>query len=226
MPGTSTRKVDGGRIPGPANCPAVIEIAMISSLPNGKLCKNIVHGHYTSAPTDMQTLADALFTSLSNAWSSNLGAIMSTDTRFLRVEVRDMTSFTNPVFVGTGTAVPGTGATAVLPPDVAIVLTENVNIRGRGAKGRIYLAGFTDAAGDPQGEIATAAQTAVNAFGTAVAAAISAQNLTPAVAKVARQDYTGLTGTAHPPRPVGWAEVSSYTCRDLNFDSQRRRGQL
>lgn len=221
----STRKTDAGRIPGPAAVPAVIEIAQFFALPNGKTIRNVFHGHYTSPPSNMQTLASALFTSLSNAWSSNLGALMSPQTSFTQVQVRDMTAPQNPVYFGTGTAVAGSGTGNAMPPQSAAVLTENVNARGRGAKGRVYLGGWTVGADGGGGLLAAATQTAINAYGTAVANAISAQTLTPAVAKVARQAYTGFTGTSIPARGATWLQVNSYTCRDLLWDTQRRRGQ-
>ena len=137
----SVKKKDGGKIPGPANVPSVIEIAMVFSLPNSKLARNVVHAAYTVVPPNMQTLANALFTSISSAWGTRLGTLMSTGTTFQNVQVRDMTSFTNPIFISTGTAVPGTGSGTPMPADAAIVLTEQIASRGKGLKGRVYLAG-------------------------------------------------------------------------------------
>lgn len=221
----SVKKKDGGKIAGPANVPGVIEIAMVFSLPNAKLIRNVVHGAYTVVPPNQQTLANALFTSISSAWSTRLGTIVSTGTTFQSVQVRDMTAFTNPIYISTGTAIPGTASGTPMPADAAIVLTEQVAMRGKGLKGRVYLGGFTVAADGGQGFITSAAQTAVNQFGTDLSSAIQGQSLVPCVAQVARQQYQGITGTIHPQRNATHVSVTAYVCRDLEWDTQRRRGQ-
>jgi hypothetical protein len=221
----SHKKTDGGRIPGPAAVPNVIEIACTVILPNQKTSRMTFHGAYATTPPAMATLAGALWTSLSTAWGSNLGALMATSTSFTNVFVRDMTNVTNPVFQGTGTAVAGTGAGAAMPVNNALVMTENVNQRGRGSKGRVYLGGWIVTADAGAGLATAAAQTAINNFGTAVANAINAQTLTPCVAQPARQQYQGVTGTVHPARGASHVAVTSYVCRDLIWDTQRRRIQ-
>lgn len=220
----SQRKKDGGRIPGAAAVNAVLEIRQIISLENGKPASNVFHGFYTTPPANIQTVANALFTSLSNAWATALGAHMSVGTVFERVEVRDMTAPTNPIFIGTGTPVSGNDATGAIPAEMSAVLTENVALRGKGLKGRAYLAGWGNSANGAGGVIGATTVTAINTYGTAVQSAITAQGLQPCVAQVARQQYTGLTGTLHQLRPMGHALVNSYTCRDNHWDSQRRRG--
>lgn len=220
----SQRKRDGGKIGGPANVPNVVEIAMFITLPNAKTSRMAAHGFFSGAPPNMQTIASQLWTSLSSAWSNNLGAHMHVNTSFIRVECRDMTSYLNPISIGTGTAVSGVGTGPAMPPDNAIVLTEQIASRGRGLKGRLYLGGWDTSADAGQGFIAGAVQTAVNTFGTSLFNAITTASLLPCVAQPARQQYQGLTGTIHPARVANHVLVTSYTCRDLNWDTQRRRG--
>lgn len=222
----SVKKKDGGRIPGPAAVPNTIEIACIVGLPNTKRSRMVFHGSFTTPPGAMQTLANALWSSLSSAWSTNLASLMATQTTFQAVQIRDMTSPTNPVYVGTGTAIPGSSASPAMPPGAAIVMTENIVARGRGLKGRVFLGGWATNADAGAGAIAAATQTAINAFGTAVQNAINAQSLVPCVAQVARQQYQGITGTVHGARSASHVNVSSYICQDLVWDAQRRRAQL
>jgi hypothetical protein len=113
-----------------------------------------------------------------------------------------------------------------MPENISAVLTENVTVRGRGAKGRVYLAGWANNADAGNGTILPALQTALNAFGTAIFNGITGAGFTPCVAKVARQAYTGVTGTPHLARAATYAVVSTYVCRDLVWDTQRRRIQL
>lgn len=221
----SVKKKDGGRIGGAQAVPNVIEIVCQIVLPNAKQSRFTFHGYYPTTPPAMATLGGALFTSLSGAWGTNLGALMVPETKFQNVYVRDMTNITNPVFTGTGTAVSGTGAEPAMPVNVAAVLTENIQARGRGMKGRVYLGGWATVADAGAGVMSGATQTAINNFGTAVFNAIGAQTLQPCVAQVARAQYAGVTGTVHPARGASHVLVSSYTCRDTLWDTQRRRGQ-
>lgn len=224
----SVKKKDGGKIPGPANVPAVIEIRNQVQLSNTKLSYFTVHGFYTVAPANMQTLANSLFTSISSAWSTNFAPLMPAQTLYQNVYIRDMTNFLNPVYNGTGTAVGGTSPTtnATLPSNLAAVITENIATRGKGMKGRIYIGGWAANADAGAGVIATVTMTALTAFGTAVFNAISGQSLVPCVAQVARQQYQGVTGTVHPARAANHVNVTSYAPRDNIWDTQRRRVQL
>ena len=103
-------------------------------------------------------------------------------------------------------------------------LTEQIAARGKGLKGRLYLAGWTVAADGGTGAITAAAQTAVNQFGSDLLAAISGQSLVPCIAQVARAQYQGITGTVHPARSASHVTVTSFICKDLEWDTQRRRG--
>lgn len=221
----SVRAVDGGKIKGPQSVPNVIEIRVQMQLPNGKLSFWTVHGAYATTPPALPGAAQGLFLAIGNAFTTNLATLMHPTTQLQNVAVRDMTAFTNPVFLSTGAAVVGSGTGAAMPADAAIVLTENVAQRGRGVKGRIYLGGWVVGADAGGGLISQAAHDALNVFGVALANAINAVPLTPAVAQVARQAYIGLTGTQHLQRNANHVTVTSYTCRDLEWDTQRRRGQ-
>jgi hypothetical protein len=224
--GQSVRAVDGGHIKGAvaAQVPNVIEILWTTGLPNGKTGTCKVHGHYTVAPGDMQALANSLATAWSTAWGTNLAPLMHTATALQGLFVRDMTSATLPIYAGNLTAVPGTGTGNALPLENAIAVTENILGRGKGAKGRFFLGGFVVGEDTAVGGITPAAKTAIDAFGLQIFNAIKAQNLLPCVAKVHRQEYITLTGATIPERLATFTEVTSYVCRDLHWDTQRRRG--
>jgi len=232
----STKKHDAGKVAGAFNVPQVVEVKMQFQLPNTKVIFNTIHGSYATTPASIQTLANALWTSLTNAWTTNLATYMHTSTLFQNVLVRDMANTNNPVFVGTGAAVPGTApGTVAMPESNAIVLTENIAGRGRGLKGRIFIGGWVQSADVTTGGINTAVQTALNSYGIALASALSAQSLSACVAQPPRSAYLGYTGTAHPQRGTPGSggnpgtgthiAVNSYTCRDLIWDTQRRRVQ-
>lgn len=223
---TSTKKHDAGRIPGPYNNPGVVEITLIFGLPNTRLARSALHGYAATPPGMSVAFANTLFGALSAPWSSNIATYMHTGTTFQSVVVRDMTSFTNPTYQSTSAAVAGTSASAVaMPESMAIVLTENLNIRGRGAKGRLYLGGWSQNADVTTGGISSTVQTALNTMGTAWLSAISTNGMTPCVNQPPRAQYMGYTGTTHPARVAGHPTVTAYVCRDLVWDTQRRRVQ-
>lgn len=227
-PPQSTKKKDAGRIPGAAAVANVLEIRCLLGLANGKVASITFHGYNATMPAVNVALANTLMASLSSAWSTNLGSYMAagtTPSTFAAVYIRDMTNPGFPVFQSTSAAVLGTSASPAMPVNVALVLTENLNIRGRGAKGRVYIPGWATNADAGGGVAVGAVQTAVTAFGTAVFNAITSAGFTPAVAKVARAAYTGYTGTPHLQRNATWAQVISYSCRDAIWDTQRRRIQ-
>jgi hypothetical protein len=225
----STRKHDAGRVPGPFQIPSVIEIVLGTQLTTTKMMFSKLHGSYTTAPANMLTLANALMSAFSSAWTTNLAPLMATTTIFQWVTVRDMSSSANLATQSTGASVAGTSASIAMPLGAAVVMTEDVNIRGRGSKGRIYLGGWATNADAAGGQITAATQTAVDNFGTAVLNALNTNSLTPALAQPPRANYMGVTGTVHPARgeaPNGThATVTAYVCSNLRWDSQRRLGQ-
>jgi hypothetical protein len=135
-----------------------------------------------------------------------------------------MSSYLNPISVGTGTALPGTGTAAAMPAEAAIVLTEQIQTRGRGMKGRVFIGGWDTSADAGAGLIDSTVGGLVTSFGQDVFTAISNEQLQPCVAQVARRQYQGLTGTVHAARNANHVLISSYALRDLNWDTQRRRG--
>lgn len=219
----SVRAVDGGHIKGAQTVPLCYEIVLLQALPNSKIAHMKLHGRYTAPGANMQNVVNNLFTAISAAWSSRLGALMHTSSSLLSAELRDMAATTNPVFVSQGTATAGTGIEDAMPVQDCIVLTEHVNMRGKGLSGRTYWSGWTTAADAGGGQISAAAQTAMNGFGTDIFAAIQAMPATPCVAQVERAAYISLTGATIQHRPANTATVSSYTCKDLFWDTQRRR---
>ena len=220
---TSQRAIDGGRIRGAQDVPLCVEMVFRQALPNSKIAHMKLHARYVSSPPTMQTLCNALYTAISSAWTSNLGPLMSPDSHLLDLNLRDMASHLNPVFVSTGAQTSGSGTDGNMPVQDAIVLTEHVAARGRGLSGRTYWSGWDIAADGGAGQITVAAQAAMNAFGTAIQNAITSNALTPCVAQVERANYISLTGANIPHRAAGPINVSAYTCRDLFWDTQRRR---
>ena len=89
----------------------------------------------------------------------------------------------------------------------------------------LYIGGFSQSAIATTGLLQATTQTKLNNLGSDWMANMLAAGLTVCVAKPKRQEYVGLTGALIPARDATSIDVSSIVCRDLEFDTQRRRGQ-
>lgn len=221
----STKKHDAGRALGPQAVPSCIEVILVWSTPAGRLFNTTIHGRNLGSFVPSVASANTLQTAVNTAFTANLAIYHPTTYTLFQVKVRDMSNVSNPQFTSTGAAAAGTSASINMPESNAIVLTENVNIRGRGAKGRIYIPNWATNADAGGGNILAAVQTALNTFGTSLLTMFTNNGMVACVAKPHRLAYMGVTGTSHTDRPAATADVVSYTCRDLLWDTQRRRTQ-
>ena len=219
----STRKVDAGRIPGKFAISGGVEIRLDFFGPSGQAAHIMLHGRNPGTVAVDSALANSLLASLGSAWATHIGIYVPTDCALGSCQVRDMSSADNAPFLSTGSGQQGTSTSPLLPLDVALVLTESIDKRGRGAKGRVYLPYWAANADAGNGLALPAVKTAMDGMGIDWKAAIQGAGLTPAVAKPARREYIGVTGTLHLERTASMATVMTYTCRDLHWDTQRRR---
>lgn len=103
---------------------------------------------------DQTALANALHQAGSTDWSN----IHSTANAFQQVDVYDMRTQDGPVAISLPPSIPFGGSAGPLPLSVCAVLTLRTTKRGRSFRGRVFLAGFHEAAWD-----GTAFQAAVGA---------------------------------------------------------------
>jgi hypothetical protein len=223
MVGQSTRKVDGGRIPGIAEIQNGIEIIMKFTAVNGKTGSIRTYGQNEGAFVPSVAMANQLYTAIGNHWATRFATWMH-QIEFLSLSVRDMTSHLNPEWVSTQPALTIGAVASALPPDVALVLTAQCNERGRGANGRLYVFGWNTTADQGNGQAADGARIALTGWGSDIMLELNNVALSAAVAKPKRQEYIGLTGALHEARDAHLAQVVAYSCRDLEWDTQRRRG--
>ena len=216
---------DPGAIGGPKVIPNCVEVVLNWLLADLKTAHNVLHGSVTGSFTPTATIAQAIFAGLSTGapWTGFAGAL-STSTKFTGVTLRDLRTANGPLISSTGALVPGTDAGIALPNEVAICATLRTNFAGRANRGRLYLGGISTVQVQADNTFPTAVQTAINTWLNNVAAVLSAQGITWAIAQPARNGYTGSTGTIHPARAAGLVPVTSQLVRDNHWDSQRRRG--
>jgi len=222
----SQKRVDAGRLKGPITCPNTIEIILFWQTSAGRVYHTTCNGSFTGTFAVTATVANNLFAPIATSYTTNLASLQPTSYLLHHLTIRDMTAATNVAAASTAAAVAGTSASPAMPENLAAVLTEQVNMRGRGAKGRMYIPNWATNADAGGGVMAAGVQTGLNAFGTSLLGAIQGIALTPAVAKPERLEYIGVTGTHHFHRPAAPVQVSAYVCQDIIWDTQRRRVQL
>jgi hypothetical protein len=222
-PPASTKKHDAGRIPGAYIIPNCVEIGVVWGLPNARGGHSFFHGGNAGSTVVNVGLANTLMASLVSAFNANLASFIATDASLSYLWVRDMSLTTNPSINTTLSGAAGTSASNAMPAQNAIVVSEKSTQRGRGANGRAYIPGWADNANAGGGVIAPALVTAFGTFCTAWFSGIGAAGLTPALAKPARNAYTGYSGAEHAERAASWVQVQEYYLRNNVFDTQRRR---
>lgn len=216
---------DPGLIPGPVVVPSTAQIRLKWTLLNGKTAVNVMYGRYTGAFAGTVAQATAIHTGLSTgAQWTGLAALLCNLTGFAGVDIRDVNTTGNPLIASTSASAPGTGGGSSLPSEVSVCLTERTAKAGVQNRGRMYISGWATtnlAAGDV---IAAASMTAINNWAATIQSTFSAQGYTLVIGQPARAQYTGSTGTVHPARVATSTPVTTITCRDNHWDSQRRRG--
>lgn len=203
-----------------------MEVVIAGVLENQRVWHCILHGRNSGSAVAGQALANSLMAAIAPSWTSNLAPFQSTSFSLTAVTVRDMTSSTNPAFVNNTAGAVGSSASPGMPPYTAIVLSGKGVNRGKGMSARMYLPGWADNANTGAGVIAPALMTGLGLFGTALFNAFSGSGLTPTVAHPARQEYTGITGTVHPARSAGMADIQNWVAKDNIFDTARVRSKL
>jgi hypothetical protein len=140
-----------------------------------------------------------------------------------QVGVKDLNAPFLPEYLSTGAAMAGSGALTPLGDHTAIVVSLKTSKSGREWRGRIYLGGL-DAGATTDGRTATqAAVTAAGAFGEALRAAFSTNQIPLVIGQRELLSGTTSTGAALPPRAANKVPVTRAIVSDNRLDTQRRR---
>ena len=221
---SSTKKTDGGRIPGGVVIPNCIEVVWFWVLVNGRTGHTVTHARNRGTFVPSVATANGVMSSLSTNFTTNLALRISTLAALQAVSVRDMGALTNPAFRSDAPSAPGTSAVNALAPQTAAVLTGETALRGKGTRTRYYIPGFTVDGVTGAGAIAGPTSTSLTAFGNALIGNYTANGLDLGLARPARQAYTGITGTNHPARSPATVEpVTAVVLKDVVYDTVRSR---
>lgn len=169
-------------------------------------------------------LAEALFASLKPLWTTNMAPDVPTTAAFSGVDMRDLRNQGLALVSSTGAAAAGTGTGDLLPGSIAACFTLRTNRAGRSYRGRMYWGGFAESANSVTGTMGAATKARFDAF---CAGFISAANVSGLTLGVAHRPtaFDEITGLPISPGLGFTTPVTSVVCRDVNWDSQRRRVQ-
>jgi len=207
-------------IPGPLILGNAGEMKLVWDF-GGRVRLNVLHFTGTSSRPVNQANTDSANTAIRSLFSSSGLAVMTAPSYGFRgVTARDISSPTNPEFIGSpSTNIPGDGTTDALPSQIAMVVSLKTDKRGRNYRGRVYIPGVEELQSDTNGLASAGYQTAVTAFMDGVRTYLAGVNWPLAVVSRAypADDAAGL-----PAKIADFANVVAVST-DQVFDTQRRR---
>lgn len=215
---------DPGHQGGPVVIPNCVQIMLRWLLADSKVANNIIYGTVSGAFTPTTAICDAIKTGLTTgaAWTA-LAALFHNAAGFRSVAIRDVRAANSPIVEGATTAVVGTGG-ALMPDEVALVITLRTAFVGPQNRGRMYIPGWSTTAMAAGGVASGAAVTALQNWANTIPSVLTTSGISFALGQPARAAYTGSTGTLHPARTAKSTPITSQIVRNNTWDTQRRRG--
>lgn len=191
----------------------VAEVVLIGS----EAGQEIVSVHNFEFPSALTTsILEALAGAVINSWIDNLAPILSTGLDLNAVKATDLTTVSSPgVTVPTPSGTDGNVDTAPVQINVALVLSEATDLRGRSYRGRVYQAGLPIGSLASPGSVTETYQTDfVNAYTGFFDDIETAESCIHVVCSRENGGVRRTVGVATP--------VTAYSA-NINLDSQRRR---
>lgn len=217
---------DPGAIGGKKLIPNCTEVILLWTTDTGQVVFNVMHARYVPPFNLTSTTANQLLSGFTtgSGWET-MSTFMANTGGLAIVRLRDVNQVDQPLISSSAGGDVGSSASPALPLETAMVVTLRTGKAGRANRGRVYVPGWATNALGAGNTIAAAAVTATATwFTSTVRPTMLSAGLTLCIGHVARQAYTGSTGTAHPARPAGTVDVTDSLVRDNHWDTQRRRG--
>lgn len=197
---------------------------------------NVLHGQAAGGVVVNQALAETLGGAIKTSFGTTIGPNLATTASLVRIGVRDMRVANSPEFLDTGAAVVGAGTGDMLPPNVALNVTSRTAKSGKSFRGRTYFSGFTEAHSDTNGAADTVASTSALNFMNGIKNAMTASQLTMAVASrpselvIVTRTTTHTDGTTSTKtlsttkaKAGGVEPITGLFSRTAAWETQRRR---
>lgn len=195
--------------------PLIVEIQVLQRL-FGQEVENTFYYDVEGEPTEAE------LTDLANKaivqWINHMLNWQSGDLTLVGAIATDLTTATSPSVQVSTTATPGLNDTPSMPGNVCLSVKRTTAARGRGARGRVYIAGIP-----PNAVVADGVDTS---YGDAVVGALNTIMANMAEADTAPAGADSVLHRISGGVPLSEAVVRhtlSYGLADYNLDSQRRR---
>lgn len=177
----------------------------------------------STLPVIDQALANTLHTEIMAAANiPALMALMSDNTIFEGIVIRDISGPNRAEYVSTGTPLAGGDATDPLPLNVAACVTVRTAFAGRSFRGRVYFSGWAESQNDANGRAVAGVGTAATNALISINSVLAGHGMTVAVLSRPRDakvipavTITAKGGTSAP--------VTGFASRNTKWESQRRR---
>lgn len=216
---------DPGAIGGKKKITQAAEVIVSWADSTGKPHHNILIGRYSGAFSLTVANANTVLAGLTQGanWTA-LATFLASTAGLTRVSFRDLNTVDQPLIDSTALGANGTSASPELPAEVAAVVTLRTPFAGIQNRGRMFVPGWATNALGAGNVMAPAAVTALQNWAGTISGVLSGIGLTWSIGHLARQAYTGSTGTQHPARSDGTVPIQTVIVRDNHWDTVRRRG--
>lgn len=217
---------DPGASGGPVVIPLCAQINILWALEDAKQGHSVLYGAYTGSFAGTVAQANGIMTALTTgaSWTA-LAAFFPPTQGLAGITIRDVNTANQPLITSTVPFAGGTSASAALPNEVAVVITERTGKVGRAFRGRVYVPGWATNALGAGNVVAAAAITALQNWANTIPSAFTGQGYTWSIGQKKRVAYVSpKTGISYPQRDATHTVISSQPVRDNHWDSQRRRG--
>ena len=215
--------------------PNCVQVRLLWAHQNS-LAINVLNAQAAGGLVVNQALANSLGSAIKAAFQTNLAAHYNAGTALSRVGVRDMRQANQAEFLDTGAISTGSAVGDSTPVQVALALTLRTAKSGKSFRGRSFLPGMTEVDNVAGGQISTAGAAAAVAFMAALQSAMTAAQLTLAVASREAEQKTLVETTFHSDgtstlrllsttkaKSAQLTTVTSVESRNLFWETQRRR---
>jgi len=169
-------------------------------------------------------MAETLFTAFKTAFtSSGYAAAILPTVQFEAVSLKDLRTANQPILLSSSAPVVGTSSGNPISIGSALVVSLQTAQSGRQFRGRVFLAGMSDATLADARTFNAGMGAAAVSFITGIMGALSSNSMPLGLAQRALAAGTDKAGNVLPPRVANIIPVTNASMTDYRIDTQRRR---
>lgn len=184
-------------MPASSTIPNTVQVRLLWNL-GGAGGVNVLHAIAPAGFIVNQASANTLGAAIKSQYGTTWGPRNHSTVSLVRVGLRDRRTPNAPEFLDQGAAVSGTSAAGeLLPQQNALVVTLRTNQAGKSFRGRVYLGGMSENENSVGGVVGSATEIGAVNFITGIQTAMTASQLTLAVASRGADAAVATLTTTH-----------------------------